>query len=81
MDDRVKQLPLPIDQIPARRRIVRMHAVDAGDAPGLQPGWKSPHGGDFVCRRCGHEAGWLFNLSLSEIWRGVPCPVCNEARP
>lgn len=74
-------LPLfAADQAPVRPRIVRMHAVDIGDAPGLMDGWKTTSGGDFVCRRCGHEAGWLFNLCPSEIRRGVPCPVCNEGR-
>lgn len=67
------------DQVPSQPRIVRMHAVDTGDAPGLLPGWRTTGGGDFVCRRCGHEAGWLFDMSPSEIRRGVPCPVCNEA--
>ncbi|WP_378952250.1 hypothetical protein [Mesorhizobium sp. ANAO-SY3R2] len=61
------------------RRIVRMHAVDHGLAPSILPGWKTPNGGHFKCR-CGHDAGWLFNLSDTEIRRGLPCPNCNEAK-
>lgn len=61
---------------PRRPRITRMHAVDHGQAPGMMPGWKTPKGGHFKCR-CGHDAGWLFNLTDSEVRRGVPCPKCN----
>lgn len=58
-------------------RMVRMHAVDAGQAGYMMPGWKTEKGADFVCQRCGYEAGWIFNLSDSEVRRGVPCPRCN----
>lgn len=64
--------------IPRKPRRVMMHAVDIGQAPGMMPGWTSAKGGEFVCRRCGHEAGWLFDMTETEIRRGVPCPVCNE---
>lgn len=63
---------------PSAPRIVRMHAVDVGQAPGMMPGWRMATGGHFVCSRCRHDAGWLFNLTISEIRRGVPCPVCNS---
>ncbi len=63
---------------PRKPRIVRMHAADVGQAPGMMPGWTTTTGGYFVCGRCGHEAGWLFNLTMTEIRRGVPCPHCNQ---
>lgn len=62
---------------PRSPSVVRMHAVDVGQAPGMLPGWRTATGADFTCRRCGHQAGWLFNLTISEIRRGVPCPMCN----
>lgn len=63
--------------LPRKPRIKRMHAIDHGEAPGLMPGWHTAQGGHFVCK-CGHDAGWQFNLTPSEIRRGLPCPVCNE---
>lgn len=65
--------------IPRKPRRIMMHAVDIGQAPGMMPGWTSANGGKFVCRLCGHDAGWLSNMTETEIRRGVPCPVCNEA--
>lgn len=59
---------------------VRMRAIDHGEAPSLMPGWKTANGAHFRCWRCGHDAGWLFNMSVSEVRRGVPCPECNEGR-
>lgn len=41
-------------------------------------GWTNAKGGEFVCRRCGHDAGWLFDMTETEIRRGVPCPVCDQ---
>lgn len=65
---------------PARRPPrVMMHATDAGQAPGMMPGWRRPTGGYFVCGRCGHDAGWLFDMTFNEVRRGVPCPICNDA--
>lgn len=52
---------------PLVRRVL-MHWDDAGHDGG------SPMG-NFVCRRCGHRAGWLV-CSEAEM-RGVPCPKCN----
>lgn len=62
---------------PSRPRLMRMHAADLGQAPGMMPGWRTSTGGDFICHRCGHKAGWIFNLTISEIRRGLPCPICN----
>lgn len=62
---------------PRRPRRVMMHAVDTGEAPGRQPGWRTAMGGYFECARCGHDAGWLFDLMPFEIRRGLPCPICN----
>ncbi|WP_419737721.1 hypothetical protein [Ruegeria sp.] len=66
---------------PPRMRRVMMHADDRGQAPGLMPGWRTAKGGHFTCGRCGHEAGWLFDMTDSEVRRGVPCPVCNDPAP
>jgi len=59
--------------------LVRMQAVDHGEAPGLMPGWRTAQGAHFQCRRCGHDAGWLFDMTVTEIRRGEPCPKCNVA--
>lgn len=63
---------------PRRRRRVMMHAIDHGRAPGVMPGWRTAKGGHFKCARCGHDGGWLFDMTDSEVRRGVPCPVCNS---
>lgn len=62
---------------PRAPRRVMMKAIDTGDAGYLEPGWRTSTGGHFVCRKCGHDAGWIFNLTPSEVWAGQPCPVCN----
>jgi hypothetical protein len=62
---------------PKQPRLVRMHAVDVGQAPGMMPGWRTATGGKFTCRKCGHDAGWLFDITETEIRRGLPCPNCN----
>lgn len=62
----------------APRRVL-MKAVDHGQAPGCQPGWRTAEGAHFVCPKCGHDAGWLFDLFPSEIRRGLPCPECNPS--
>lgn len=64
--------------VPRKPRTIRMHAIDAGEAPGKMPGWKTAQGGHFRCERCGHDAGWLFNMNVTEIRRGLPCPNCNK---
>lgn len=63
--------------VPRKPRRFLMHAIDHGEAPGLMPGWKTAQGGHFVCSRCGYDADWLFNLTPTEIRRGLPCPKCN----
>lgn len=64
--------------IPRKPRVILMHAIDHGEAPGLMPGWRTAQGGHFKCSRCGHDAGWQFDLTSTEIRRGIPCPVCTE---
>lgn len=63
--------------LPRRSRRVMMHAVDTGQAPGRQPGWRTAMGGAFQCARCGYDAGWQFDMLPHEIRRGIPCPACN----
>lgn len=63
--------------LPSKPRQVRMHAIDTGHAPGLMPGWRTAMGGYFLCQRCGHDDGWSFDMTPTEIRRGLPCPVCN----
>jgi DNA-directed RNA polymerase subunit RPC12/RpoP len=60
---------------PGRR--VMMHAVDTGNAPGLLEGWRTTAGARFVCARCGRDDGWSFDMTVSEVRRGLPCPDCN----
>lgn len=61
---------------PRKARRVLMHAIDTGlnhcEGPSLI--------GHFKCTRCGHDGGWLVCETMSEIWRGVPCPNCNKER-
>lgn len=63
--------------VPRKPPTVRMRAIDHGQAPGLMPGWRTAKGAHFRCWRCGHDAGWLFDLTNTEIRRGLPCPNCN----
>jgi len=63
--------------VPRKPPTIRMRAIDHGQAPGLMSGWETAQGAHFRCWRCGHDAGWQFNLSVGEIRRGLPCPVCN----
>ena len=73
-----RQMWLPGMTPPPRRRLILMHAVDRGEAPGMMPGWRSPEGARFRCSRCGHDSGWLFDLGERDLRRGLlPCPVCN----
>lgn len=75
-----RQFTLPgLDQ-PRRTRRVLMHAADVGQAPGLMPGWRTTKGGHFLCGQCGHDAGWCFDMTDTEIRRGIPCPVCNHQK-
>ena len=61
-------------------RVVRMRAVDHGQAPGMMPGWRTSAGAHFRCRKCGHDDGWSFDMTPTEICRGLPCPSCNKAK-
>ncbi len=63
---------------PRAPRRVMMHAIDTGEAHGSMLGWRTSKGARFKCRRCGHDAGWLFDMQDSEVRRGVPCSKCNE---
>lgn len=65
--------------LPRRPRRVLMVAVDIGQAPGMMPGWTTTKGAHWVCGRCGHDEGWLFDMSDAEIRKRVACPVCNAA--
>ena len=50
-------------------RRVMMHFTDAG------PG--NPNCATFRCGKCGHETGWLHDVTNQELRQGRPCPVCN----
>ena len=62
-------------------RRVLMGFYDAGQAPGMMPGWTTTKGAAFRCNRCGHDDGWTFNLTDSQVRAGIPCPICNEEPP
>lgn len=60
-------------QKPRRPRQWRMHVLDAG----------TRHAElmvRFLCVRCGHETDWMYDLTITEAKRGIPCPVCNAPR-
>lgn len=58
---------------PVRR--VMMHVADAGEDHGGNPVIR------FSCSKCGHDTGWIYDdLPVSGNRRGLPCPVCCEAR-
>lgn len=65
----------PVHRAPRR---VLMKATDHGEAPGMMAGWRTARGARFECAKCGHDAGWLFDLYPSEIRYGLPCPKCNK---
>jgi len=57
-------------------------------AKGRRPYRKLAHVADagcdalrFECARCGWDSDWLrLSLSVTAAKRGIPCPVCNNAR-
>ena len=49
---------------PPRRQF--MHYIDVGH-----------HSAAFQCGKCGHKSEWIHGLSISEIKRGFPCPMCS----
>lgn len=59
---------------------VMMHVCDAGDhgCGGVEPGeqWVK-----YLCDTCGHTSEWHSAPSISAAKRGIPCPVCNSAKP
>lgn len=63
--------------VPRKPPLIRMRAIDHGQAPGLMPGWKTTNGAHFRCWKCRYDAGWLFNMTATETRRGLPCPSCN----
>lgn len=67
--------------VPRKPSLIRMRAYDHGQAPYIMPGWKTSQGAAFKCWKCGFVQGWVFDLSVSEIKRGLPCPHCNEGQP
>ncbi|PIE13842.1 MAG: hypothetical protein CSA70_03760 [Rhodobacterales bacterium] len=73
-----RQPALPGFKKQRKPRRIMMHTEEFGQAPGMMPGWTTSKGGHFKCKKCGHDAGWLFNMNESEMRRGVPCPKCNR---
>ncbi|WP_454917354.1 hypothetical protein [Xanthobacter sediminis] len=56
---------------------VMMNAIDAGQAPGTMPGWRTSKGAHFQCRRCGHDAGYSSGGSMT----ATLCPFCGAYSP
>lgn len=38
----------------------------------------TPELGNMVCKKCGHEAGWMHFATRTDVRRGEPCPECNK---
>jgi DNA-directed RNA polymerase subunit RPC12/RpoP len=57
---------------PRKKREWMMHMIDAGSLD------NNRNIAQFRCARCGHESDWMEG-TVTEIKRGVPCPVCNRA--
>jgi hypothetical protein len=63
------------EQAPRHRRAPRklMHVVDAGSDYGHV---------HMICGHCGYDDGWkVYEATLTELKRGLPCPKCNEEKP
>lgn len=59
-----------------RKRIVRMHVIDAGDSGCChEPGEVFVR---FKCDRCGAESDWEYARNLTAARRGKPCHNCNS---
>ena len=56
----------PETKPPRQPRRQFMHYIDAGYRSAV-----------FQCNKCGHKSEWVQGLSISEIKRGQPCPVCS----
>lgn len=67
-----------LEKPPRARPRVMMKMTDAGNAGYRLTGWKTDRGANFECLKCGHDDGWTFNLTITEIRRGLPCPKCNQ---
>lgn len=69
----MSQLQLPgIDRLPRKPRRVMAKLADAGWS-----GYKDGTIARYVCKR-GWDSGWIKDdRSNSDMWRGVPCEVCN----
>lgn len=52
-------------------RLVRMHAIDAGNFPDGKPC------AEFKCRKCGGQSGWVY-ASKQAVRTGIPCEQCND---
>ncbi len=63
----------PYEKPPRQRHRKLMHVVDAGS------GSAEGHHVNFVCGHCGHDDGWaVYDDTISDLKRGVPCPKCNK---
>lgn len=66
-----RQRPM-LFEFPAKPRVVRAHAIDAGHFPdGRQCAL-------FKCRKCGWKSGWIGIANTTEGRRGTPCKICNQ---
>ncbi len=62
----------PETKLPRKRPQKLMHVYDAGHDGMVR----------MECGHCGHDDGWKMypDKSVSELKRGLPCPVCNQKR-
>lgn len=60
--------------LPRTPPIKRMHVIDAG----YDHGHVHMH-----CDHCGYDDGFQFvyDNTLTELKRGLPCPECNKEKP
>lgn len=56
---------------PRAKPRVMAHIVDAGSSAECQLG-------QFECKRCGWESGWVAFGTITEGKRGIPCAKCND---
>lgn len=69
---------IPKPKKPRSKPIKRAHIVDAGPNEGASAR-EYPHLGEFECKRCGWNSGWMQGQTITEMKRGIPCPDCNPA--
>jgi DNA-directed RNA polymerase subunit RPC12/RpoP len=69
-----KQTTIPNFEKTYTPRLKRMHFCDVGTGDCI--------GEDilviFKCSRCGHQSEWMVINSVSDVKRGLPCPICNK---